>query len=267
MFLGSAIIRLARAVGVREFVGRRYLRTSRHIVQAGPFRNMIYVEAAHYSALLPKIAGSYESELHPYLRRIADAQPDVLIDVGAAEGYYAVGAAVAGWSPRIIAFETDASARELVKAMIRRNGLDDARIEVHGRCTPEDLASVLSSAERPVVIVDVEGFEALLIDPLRIPALARATLLVEYHDFILPGLSGVLVDRLQPTHTVEQIGLAPRKACQLTGAGPLLRKIPRMCRALLCEFRPQSEHGWLWFEPRANVHPREAAAISARRNP
>ena len=260
MFFESAIVRLARAIGVRELVGRRYLRSSRHVVQAGPFRNMRYVEAAHYSALLPKIAGAYESELHPYLKRIAEAQPDVLIDVGAAEGYYAVGAAVAGWSRRIVAFESDAGARELLHAMIRRNNPGADRVEVRGRCAPEDLATVLAEARRPTVIIDAEGFEALLIDPLRVPALARATLLIEYHDFILPGLSQILKERLQPTHTMEHIALAPRDPRQLTGAGPLLRRFPRLCRALLCEFRPQSQHGWLWFEPRADVHPTARAS-------
>jgi len=247
--LSSLASTASRIFPVRATATRRYFDSCHHKVQAGPFRGMNYVEIAHCSALAPKIAGCYERELHPCLEKLASARPDVFVDVGAAEGYYAVGAAFAGWSPRIVAFESEPSARTSLRELMVRNQVPPERIDLREACTPETLAAVLVQAARPAVIIDAEGFEALLLDPLRVPGLERAILLVEYHDFVLPGLSDLLVHRMEPTHRVVIIKPDSRHPSELAGADGLLRRSPRLCRALLSEFRPQG-NGWLWFEPK-----------------
>ena len=57
----------------------------------GPFQDMAYVGAATEGALLPRLIGSYEQELHPAIAAFVAEAPDCVIDVGCAEGYYAVG--------------------------------------------------------------------------------------------------------------------------------------------------------------------------------
>ncbi len=229
---------------------RRYQRWSQLVVQAGPFRGMRYVNRAHGSQLAPKLAGSYEKELHPFLPRLFADRPDVFVDVGAAEGYYAVGAAFAGWCDRIIAFEIDPDARAELAALRERNGLPSERIELRGGCTAEALAEALQPFQRPAVIMDVEGFEALLLDPVRVPPLGRCRLLVEYHDFVLPGLSDELRRRLAPTHAITAIALGVRTAGDLPCSDPLIRRLPAgIRRRIVSEHRPFSHHGWLWMEP------------------
>lgn len=60
-------------------------------ILAGPFRGMKYIENSHGSAYLPKILGSYEKELHKFIPRIVEEEYELILDIGAAEGYYAVG--------------------------------------------------------------------------------------------------------------------------------------------------------------------------------
>lgn len=211
---------------------------------------MTYVAKAHHSTLVPKLAGVYESEIQAWLEQLFTHRTDLLVDIGAAEGYYAVGAAFAGWAERVVAFETEPAARALLLEMMNANGIAPDRLELLGMCTPNLLAATLAGAQSPVVIMDVEGFEALLVDPLRIPELARTVLLIEYHDFILPGLSQIVAERLQPTHELQLTVPTSRAPSQLPNAGPWLSRTPRLCRVLLSERRPMVAHGWILARPR-----------------
>ena len=60
----------------------------------GPFRGMKYLSRAYCSAVLPKLLGTYECELIPAIDRLARSDADRIVDIGAAEGYYAVGLAL-----------------------------------------------------------------------------------------------------------------------------------------------------------------------------
>src|SRR5262245_41340678 len=64
-------------------------------VQRGPFAGMVYPDhAAVGSTLYPKLLGSYERELHQTVDDIVRLGYDTVVDIGAAEGYYAVGLAM-----------------------------------------------------------------------------------------------------------------------------------------------------------------------------
>jgi hypothetical protein len=43
------------------------------------------------SSVLSKLLGTYESELHPVLHEILIKPYELIVDVGSAEGYYAIG--------------------------------------------------------------------------------------------------------------------------------------------------------------------------------
>lgn len=69
------------------------------VVKSGPFRGLQYIVAESIcSALVPKLLGSYESELHETLERLLCNDYDLVLDIGCAEGFYAVGIAkTPGW--------------------------------------------------------------------------------------------------------------------------------------------------------------------------
>jgi hypothetical protein len=248
-FLNQLLPRRLRPV---EIASARYLQWSHHVVQAGPFKGLRYITRAHCSALAPKIAGTYEQELLPYLPLLFAGKPDLFIDIGAAEGYYAVGVAVAGWSERIVAFEVDPDARRSLSELMAANQVVTSRIDLRGMCTPEALNAVLADALRPAILMDAEGFEAFLLDPLRVPHLARCRILLEYHDFVLPGLRDEICRRLEATHTIVPIEQAERRAGDLNCSDPVVRMFPASVRRrVLGEQRPFSRHGWLWLSPRS----------------
>ncbi|WP_299504968.1 hypothetical protein [Cypionkella sp.] len=62
-------------------------------VLSGPFRGMDYPVRASEGSRAARLMGSYESSLAPVIEEIVTKAYPVIIDVGSAEGYYAVGLA------------------------------------------------------------------------------------------------------------------------------------------------------------------------------
>ena len=189
----------------RRFQARRVRYFAALTVQAGPFAGLRYhIDQSHGSALDPKLLGTYESELHPALDRFRTQTYDDLVDIGFAEGYYLVG--LSQWFPRATAwgFDLSADAHRLCHGLAAINGIAPDRLHLAGEATEAALAPAL--ARRALVVCDCEGCEGGLFAAGRIERWKRADLLIECHDFIEPGVTASIRERLAPTHDIELIG-------------------------------------------------------------
>lgn len=172
-------------------------------VLGGPFKGMAYPTAASEGAWAARLLGVYESSLAPVFEQvIARGYPQIL-DVGCAEGYYAVGLARRMPQTRVFAHDTDPQARALASALASANGVAD-RVTVGGEVGPADLA--LCQSARTFVLCDIEGAEEGLLDPAAAPGLLSADILVEVHEGMKPGLTDRLAARFAPSHRVTRIG-------------------------------------------------------------
>jgi len=186
-------------------------------VTAGPFRGMRYVERAVGSALPPKLLGTYERELHPWLEEIVQAGYGRIDVVGAAEGYYAVGLAVRVPGCRVRAYDLDPSSPRLLRLLAARNGVSD-RVEFRGEFTAGSLAD--RADEPTLVLCDIEGAEVELLDPERMPELLRTDILVEVHDAGAGTMERVLRTRFAATHRIRRVVAAPRTLDDVRGPLP-----------------------------------------------
>lgn len=173
----------------------------------GPFAGMAYVGAATEGALLPRLIGTYEQELHPAIEAFAAQGLDCVIDVGCAEGYYAVGLARRMPGVEVHARDTDPKAQAACADLARRNGVQ-GQVKVGGLFAPEDFAAF--AGRRCLVVCDIEGAEDDLLRPDLAPALAGMSLIVESHECYKPGLTDRLVERFAPTHDIERLEIGPR---------------------------------------------------------
>jgi len=173
----------------------------------GPFQGMAYVGAATEGALLPRLIGTYEQELHPAIAAFVAEAPDCVIDVGCAEGYYAVGLARLMPGVEVHARDTDPKALAACQDLAQRNGVAD-RVKVGGLFTPDDFQAFAD--RRCLVICDIEGAEDDLLRPDVAPALAGMSLIVESHEVYRQGLTARLIERFEPTHHVERLDMGPR---------------------------------------------------------
>lgn len=186
-----------------ELVANSLIRQNGAQVLAGPFAGMAYPVRAAEGSRSARLLGAYEAALHPVIDRIITSAPDLVIDIGSAEGYYAVGLARRLPQARILARDADPQAQELCRTLAAANGVE-GRVEVGGLFTHADFD--LCTTTRAVVICDIEGAEAELLDPARAPGLAHADILVECHPAAAPGVTALLKTRFGPTHKITEIG-------------------------------------------------------------
>jgi hypothetical protein len=211
------------------------------VVQDGPFKGMRLAEDSswHGGDIGPKLLGCYEAELHLALQRLAGRGHRLALNVGCAEGYYAVGLAWLLPQIRVHAFDIDPNAQRVTGATAQANDVSD-RVVAHGRCAPADIQALVGDG-RAALLIDCEGGEAELLDPEAAPALARCDIIVECHDFLRPGVTEQLTRRFSATHEIERLREGPRDPAGY----PQLAKLSTLDRWLaVCENRPEVMY-WL----------------------
>lgn len=173
-----------------------------YIVQNGHFKGMKYIKRSSGSALLPKILGSYEEPIQEWVREvIEDKKYENILDIGCAEGYYACGFAMRMPDKKITAYDIDEIARQNTAELKELNSLNN--IEIKAECTHEELN--LKSKPNTLVFCDIEGFEKILLDPIKVPNLKYVDLLIEAHDCFVPNITEELIERFYLTHTIRII--------------------------------------------------------------
>ena len=232
--------------------------TSNYRVHGGPFKGMIF-----HSPTLPMLMGTYEMETRPAIERIRDFEIDRVINIGAAAGFYAIGFARLFPRADIHAFEAEACFQTMMEQNETRNSMPD-RILPCGRCTITDVARLTDSPGLTIVVIDVEGAEVELLDPVKAPSLAQSLVFVELHDIHLPGCTDTIRERFHETHDIQEYFSAERKLPAfpfhwMTVA--LLRWIPGYQKALVAsmgESRPGPQN-WFLMLPKKSSDQKAAA--------
>lgn len=218
-FLDSTLVRVAQyARWQREKleIGTESERSERFInsaiisispdctVMHGPFKGMKYPQKkAVGSALVPKLLGSYEKEIQPIIERICTNRYSEIVDIGCAEGYYAVGLARRLPKAKVYAFDVNQEALFLCQRMAQANNVAE-RIIAGAFCDSNTIRSLPFSG-RALIISDCEGYEKTLFSDEIIPFLADHDLLIEIHDFMDIEISACLRRRFRGTHDIAAI--------------------------------------------------------------
>jgi hypothetical protein len=176
-------------------------------IQSGPFAGMEFTVDATWDHVSPLLLGSYEAELHEVIEDLARHDYTTIVNVGCAEGYYAVGLALRFPSARVYGFDIDPAALTVAAGVAERNQVGD-RTTFRGECGPADLRRILDAAT--LLVVDCEGCEEHLLDPAVVPELRSADILVELHDFLTPKLTELVLQRFSDTHESQLIDAVPR---------------------------------------------------------
>jgi hypothetical protein len=229
---------------------RRLIETATNgAVLSGPSQGLSLPPKAAVAVYYPKVLGTYELELHDIVKEIITKDFATIIDIGAAEGYYACGFAAAIPSVQVTAFEATVTGRYLLQRTIDRNGLS-GRVIVKGFCDPDELDICLRAARSPVLVFcDAEGHEYELLDPGRVTQLGRVAILVEVHDFAMDGVSELLKHRFSKSRIIKEVHPRPRGRDNFPIKTAGMRWIPgRYFNSFTSDNRPQDIF-WLWMLP------------------
>ena len=175
----------------------------------GAFQGMLYLSQSYGSSLLPKILGTYESELNFAVEQLCKINADLIIDIGSAEGYYAVGMAIRNPNARLVCYDIYKPARLLLARLAKINQVAE-RIKIKSLCNAKTLNQILSDSERPIVICDIEGAEEDVLKPNEAPNLKGASILVELHEGMREGVTKVLRNRFSKSHEIKFYDVKPR---------------------------------------------------------
>lgn len=219
------------------------------VVRSGPFKGMMYPHAAALgSAIYPKLLGTYEAELHCYLDRLISYEPSVVVDIGCAEGYYAVGLALRLPNCVVHAIDTDRSALKQCAEMAEANGVLD-RVVFKDHCLRSDLDALENM--NALIICDCEGYERVLFDDKIALRLRNSALVIETHDFRFPSITKSLRRTFAVTHTLNMVCSVSDFCRPQVFGGELLKGLDLIDQiAVMAEDRP-AESWWLVCTPRA----------------
>lgn len=198
LYRATRLLAKARA----QLIANQLVAWNGTVVRSGPFWGLNISVPITEGCSVPKLLGCYEQELHGVIQQLPARGYSQVIDVGCAEGYYAVGLARLLPQAKVFAHDTNPLAQAACRQMAEANRVQD-RVHVGGEFPPEEFQRFANL--RTLVVCDIEGAELQLLDPQRAPALAQFDILVELHDVFHPNLSQQLLARFQATHDIEVV--------------------------------------------------------------
>jgi len=167
----------------------------------GPFKGLEYPSLDITEAsLVPKIVGSYEAQLHSAFSKIINTPYTDIIDIGSAEGYYAVGLARKLPRATIHCFDINEKDLDFCRAMAKHNAVDN--LTFNNSCDSGTLID-FDFKGRGLIICDCEGCEVNLFTSEVIDRLTNVDVLVELHDNVNPVISAEILTRFQRTHDFQ----------------------------------------------------------------
>ncbi len=168
----------------------------------GLFKGLKYIWSIDVgSAFYPKILGSYEKEIAGVFSSEIKSGIKCFMNIGAAEGYYAIGAAFINPNIEILAYEMNESYSKQIKELAKINKIN-SRIQIRGKCDPLIFKRDLETHNgKKLLLIDVEGYESELLDVEKIPPLKYVTCIVEIHNNDRRNLLEQIIQRFQNTHS------------------------------------------------------------------
>ena len=171
-------------------------------VLQGPLSGLKFMEKSAEGCHVPKLLGCYEQPLLPYIKEAIEAGYESIVNIGSAEGYYAVGMAIRLPNTVVHAYDISEQAQSSCRNLAKLNGVSE-RITIGSMFKTGDFEQFRNV--KALIFCDIEGAEADLLDPNSAPALRHLDIIVEAHEGDYPGTIERLLDRFQATHSIEVV--------------------------------------------------------------
>lgn len=214
-FAGKATLDIERKIyhhylqRVRREAGDRAYAATGGIIVSGVFAGVKLAEQMSWGQdRYATISGQYERELETIVGRACALDYGGFIDIGCANGLYAVGIAVLAKDKTVVAYDIDPDARLATEKNALLNDVA-ARVEVRGVASAETLAECIRRFGSAFLISDIEGAELDLLDPQDCPALLDTDLLIELHGDI-PAAIATFARRFGSTHKAHVVSRLSR---------------------------------------------------------
>jgi hypothetical protein len=168
-------------------------------VLSGPFQGMKLDCRALPVNSAPRFLGTYEKEIAQFVEDAIALNPPNVLNVGASDGYYAIGLARRLPLATVYAAEADAKSLRATVLNATLNSVE-SRVRPIGIVHPGEFEKYLGGPYS-LVVMDCEGAEFGLLNPIKDPVLLKTHILVEIHED--HGSCNEIVARFAQTHAMQ----------------------------------------------------------------
>lgn len=233
----------------KTLLTRKIAKTYRQTIAYGPLRGTRLSTNSRWGARdrSSMFLGLYEKEVLEHLTLLAPRY-HTLIDIGAGDGYYAVGCVRANLFEHAIAFEISESGRNIVRDTARLNDVSK-QIQIHGAATLPLLQGIaLRLPHPPVLLIDIEGGEFDLITAEFLDLFRHSSIIIEIHEHLVSDGEkryAALLQHCRPLFSLREIRTGPRDLSSF----PELETLSDDERWLMCSEGRRHLGKWLFLEP------------------
>ena len=173
----------------RHQISNDFTHSLNSIVRYGNFKGMLFASESIWGAsdTANMLLGLYEQEISKLLTDLAITENNrYLIDCGAADGYFAVGALVSGEFEFVWAFEQSKHQRLNLKKNAEANNVEN-QLAILGSAEQDFLEELGKDEkflfENSTFLMDIEGGEYQILDESNLARMKGSVLIIELHDF------------------------------------------------------------------------------------
>jgi hypothetical protein len=221
-------------------------------VAYGPFKGLKMSEKTWWSrpSRAAMFLGIYEQEVLQSLMDTPD-DCDTFIDIGAADGYYAVGSLVCGKFSSVYCFEMSDRGRQAILNNAAMNGKQN-HIKIFGKADSNiDQYLPEGKLEKSVILVDIEGAEFDLLTPVLFEKMKDSIIIVEIHEWRVPDGKARLDELKKASLKTHQMSELTTTSRDLSGF-PELEMMSDTDRWLICSEGRGRLMKWFRFDPIGN---------------
>ena len=156
------------------------------VVKYGPFKGLKLDKDTWWGKLDlgSQCLGLYEKEILDQIGSIDSNKYQTFIDIGAADGYYAIGMLTSRIAKKTICFEQAQKGREAISEKWKNNG-SVGELLVLGEANTKSLTDIdPSDLNNAIVLIDIEGGEFDFLNSDTLKALSSCLIFIEIHNWI-----------------------------------------------------------------------------------
>jgi len=213
------------------------------IIINGPFKGIKYINNSTFGPLFPKLIGTYEEPIHRWIYDVINKNYKTIINIGSGEGYYAIGFSILLPKSNVFAFDIDKNAINSLYKLMKLNNLHN--LYINQIINFSNLNNLITNSS--LIFIDVEGNEFSYLSFDNIPNLIRADIIVEVHEFLIPGLVNILFNRFSNTHHIE---LIHDNNCRTIYPSLAHKFSKKFYKVLISEKRP-SNMSWMFLKSKS----------------
>ena len=169
----------------KKFLSNKLLEEFNGVIRYGPFKGLRFNSESSWGAgdRASMLLGLYEKEILASLKNIPDKYK-TFIDLGAADGYYGIGALVNGMFEKSYCYEMSVVGQKIIKKNAELNNVAH-KVLIRGVADKyfyKDFTN--NEIDQSVLLVDIEGAEFDLFDRNLFKKFSKSIIYIELHPFI-----------------------------------------------------------------------------------